>query len=216
MGEALAAKAIQALAAGRAVDGERLRIASQILRIPQRRPTKEQVALAKWFLEKRPPDVNLQEYMFKIYGRDFTFFTDWGSQGRSDIQGSLLWQEDWFARGTLGLWEWQRRAGGRELVEEVEAQAIALGDVAFVGYPAEYFVEFGLKTKALSPFPDTFVAELANGWHGYVPTQEAFDHGGYETRLGDASRLVPEAGDRLCEVGVDLLRKLWEERSIGG
>ncbi len=215
MGEALAEKAEEGLGAARLVAGERLRIANRVLRIPQRRPTKEQVALAKLFLEKRPPEFDLQEYMIKIYGNDFTFYTDWGRLGKSDVQGGLLWQEDWFARGILGLWEWQRRVGGRELVENVEVQALAIGDVAFVGYPAEYFVEYGLRTKALSPFPDTFVSELTNGWHGYVPTQEAFARGGYETRLGDASRLVPEAGDRLCEAGVDLLRELWEERSIG-
>ena len=210
MGEALATKAEEALASARIVSGDRVRLARRILRLPQRRPTQEQVALAKWFLEKRPADINLQEYMYKMYGHDFTFYTDWGNLGKSEVQGSLLWQEDWFARGTLGLWEWQRRAGGRELVEEVEVQALALGDVAFVGYPAEYFVEYGLQTKALSPFPDTFVSELTNGWHGYVPTQQAFRHGGYETRLGDASRLIPEAGDRLCEAGLDLLGELWK------
>jgi hypothetical protein len=148
--------------------------------------------------------------MFRIYGNDFTFYTDWGNLDKPDVQGSLLWQEDWFARGILGLWEWQRRSGGRELVEDVEVQALAIGDVAFVGYPAEYFVEYGLRSKAQSPFPDTFVSELTNGWHGYVPTQDAFPHGGYETRLGDASRLVPEAGDRLCETGIDLLNELWK------
>ena len=86
-------------------------------------------------------------------------------------------------------------------MEDVEVQAIALGDAVIVAYPAEYFVEYGLKTKALSPFPDTFVSELSNGWHGYIPTREAFAHGGYETRLGDASRMVEEAGDLLCEAG---------------
>ncbi len=119
-----------------------------------------------------------------------------------------LWQEDWFARGTIGMWEWQRRVGTRELVEDVEIQVMAIGDVAFVAYPAEYFVEFGLRTKAGSPFADTFVAELGNGWHGYVPTVEAFEHGGYEPRFGDASRLAPEAGDMMCATGLRLLRRL--------
>jgi len=106
------------------------------------------------------------------------------------------------------MWEWQRRVGARELVEDVEVQAIALGDVAFVAYPAEYFVEFGLRTKAGAPFANTFVAELGNGWHGYVPTAEAFAHGGYEPRLGDASRLAPEAGDLMCMTGLRLLHRL--------
>jgi hypothetical protein len=208
MGEALADRAIVALAQGRLVTGETIRLARQVLHIPQRRPTHRQIELARWFLEKRPADADLQAYMFDSCGHDFTFFTDWAHVNQPNVQGGLLWQEDWFARGLLGLWEWQRRVGGRELVEDLEVQTLAVGDVAFCGYPAEYFVEYGLQTKALSPFANTFVSELTNGWHGYVPTQKAFAHGGYETRLGDASRMIPETGDRLCEAGMALLHQI--------
>ncbi len=210
MGEALAEKAILALQNGHPLSGDRIQVARKSLKIPQRRPTHEQVALAKWFLEKRPPEIDLQDFHYKISGHDFTFYSNWGSQGDPAIQGGLLWQEDWFARGLIGLWEWQRRAGGRELLEDVEVQAISIGDLAIVGYPAEYFVEYGLRTKRESPFQNTFVAELANGWHGYVPTLEAFQHGGYETRLGDASRLVEEAGERIIEAGLEILTRFSE------
>jgi hypothetical protein len=230
MGAALAAKALEALTSARTLEEPKVhtdqpsfptdrsvirtdrswvRSMSQVLHIAQRRPTPAQVALAKRFLENRPPDLDLQEHMLQIYGHPYTFYTDWGGKDKPEVQGSLLWQEDWFARGLLGLWEWQRRAGGRQLLESVEVQAIAIGDIAFVGYPAEYFVEYGLRTKSESPFPDTFVSELANGWHGYVPTPEAYAHGGYEPRLGDANRLVEDAGERLCETGLSLLRHLW-------
>jgi neutral ceramidase len=208
MGEALADKAQEALALSHQVAEGRVRVQHKTLKIAQRRPTHEQIELAKWFLEKRPAQMNLQEYLYKIYGHDYTFFTDWAGQDNPSVQGGILWQEDWFARGLIGLWEWQRRAGGREQIEGVEVQAIAVGDVAFVGYPAEYFVEYGLRTKAGSPFPNTFVSELANGWHGYVPTPQAYQHGGYETRLGDANRLAEEAGDRLCGAGLELLNAL--------
>ena len=206
MGQALAEKAVQAAAASQFVNGETIQIARKILKIPQRRPNAEQVDLAKWFLEKRPSDIDLQDYHYQIYGHDFTFYSYWGEQGNPAVQGGLLWQEDWFARGLIGLWEYQRRSGGRELVEDVEIQVIRIGDLAFVGYPAEYFVEYGLRTKQESPFANTFVTELTNGWHGYVPTPEAFLHGGYETRLGDASHLVEEAGERIVEAGLELLR----------
>lgn len=205
MGEALADRAMTAIEISQPIKGEKIGVARKKLKIAQRRPTPAQVALAKGFLERRHVEIDLQHHHYEIYGHDFTFFSDWENQTREDVQGSLLWQEDWFARGILGLWEWQRRAGGRELFEDVEVQVIAIGDAAFVGYPAEYFTEYGLKTKALSPFKNTFVSELANGWHGYVPIPEAFQHGGYEPRLGDASRLVEEAGDRLCECGIALL-----------
>ena len=57
-------------------------------------------------------------------------------------------------------------------------------------------------------FVHTFVSELTNGWHGYVPTLEAFQHGGYEPRLGDASRLAPEAGGFICDTAIQLLHQL--------
>jgi hypothetical protein len=106
------------------------------------------------------------------------------------------------------MWEWQRRSGVREPREALEVQALAIGDVALVGYPVELFTEFGLATKEQSPLGDTLVVSLANGWHGYVPTQEAFAHGGYEPRFGYQSRLVPEAGDLLRAAAIDLLHAL--------
>jgi neutral ceramidase len=208
MGEALADKAIEALKQARSVDGDALRVEHTILEVAQRRPTTEQIQLAKGFLERGNKKIDLQSHLFAIYGHPYTFYSDLAQIQESDIQGGILWQEDWFARGLLGLWEWQRRVGTRELLEKVEVMVLALGDIAIVGYPAEYFSEYGQRTRANSYFAQTFVSELANGWHGYVPTREAFQHGGYEPRLGDASRLVEEAGDRMCEAGLDLLRKL--------
>ena len=196
MGRALADKADEALAGARCLGNGAVRTARRVLRIPQRRPTPERVALAKWYLEEAPEDIDHDAFVRTLYGHPYAFYAN----------GRVV--EEWFARETIGMWEWQRRAGTRELFEDVEVQAIAVGDIAIVGYPAEYWTEFGLRTKADSPFADTFVAELANGWHGYVPTEEAFAHGGYEPRLGFQSRLVPEAGDRMCEAGLALLAEL--------
>ena len=53
---------------------------------------------------------------------------------------------------------------------DVEFQAIAFGDVAIVTNPAELFSIYGVKIKQASPFKVTFVASLANGYCGYVPT----------------------------------------------
>ena len=196
MARALADKADEALASARAVDGDTVRMAREVLHIPQRRPTAKQVELAKWYLEDAPEEINEDEFTRQMRGRAFTFF-----HNSPDVQR-------WFAREAIGMWEWQRRAGTREMLDDVEIQAIAVGDVAFVGYPAEYFTEFGLRTKAESPFEHTFVLELANGCHGYVPTREAFGHGGYETRLALSSHLIPEAGDAMCDAGVGLLGRL--------
>jgi len=66
----------------------------------------------------------------------------------------------------------------------VQLQAIRLGDVAVCGVPFETFVEMGLDLKKRSPFPKTIVIGLANGRHGYLPTFEQHQLGGYETWLG--------------------------------
>ena len=91
----------------------------------------------------------------------------------------------------------------------VEIAALSLGDVAIVTSPAELFVEYGLEIKRDSPFETTLVAELTNGYCGYVPTATAFQHGGYEThRTVYTSRLGVDAGDRIVEASLELLREL--------
>jgi hypothetical protein len=168
-------------------------MASTRLRIPQRRPTPEQVELARWYLEAAPADLDEQAFTRRIYGHDYTFY---GAPPRGNER---------FARDILGMWEWRRRVGVRELVDEVEIQVVTIGDVAFAAYPIELFTAFGRRLKASSPFSDTFVATLANGWHGYVPTLEAFEHGGYEPRFAYSSRLVAEAGDLMTDAAIELL-----------
>ena len=63
-------------------------------------------------------------------------------------------------------------------------QAIRIGDFAVCGIPFEAFVEIGLELKKRSPFPQTMVIGLANGRHGYLPTPQHHQLGGYETWLG--------------------------------
>jgi neutral ceramidase len=89
-------------------------------------------------------------------------------------------------------------------------QVLAIGDAALVGIPGELFVEFGLEIKQRSPFAHTYVAGLANGCVGYLPTRRAFQAGGYETRLARSSKLTPEAGERLTAVALDLLHEIHE------
>jgi neutral ceramidase len=195
MGRALAERADEAIRTGRVVDAQRVGVAATRLQIAQRRPTPQQVELARWYLEERSADIDEAEFTRRISGHDYTF----GSEPASNER---------FVRDLLGMWEWQRRAGSRELVEEIEVQVVVLGELAIVGLPVELFTAFGRRLKADSPFADTFIATLANGWHGYAPTPEAFVRGGYEPRLAYASRLVPEAGDLITDAALGLLRRL--------
>ncbi|CAN5897515.1 neutral/alkaline non-lysosomal ceramidase N-terminal domain-containing protein [soil metagenome] len=83
-----------------------------------------------------------------------------------------------YARNVIGA------AERPEQTLTVQVQAIRIGDLAVCGIPFETFVETGLDLKKRSPFPQTMVIGLANGRHGYLPTPEQHQLGGYETWLG--------------------------------
>jgi hypothetical protein len=83
-----------------------------------------------------------------------------------------------------------------------------IGDVAIVGVPAEYFTVFGVDIKARSPFKNTYVAELANDWIGYLPNREGHELGGYQTWMGLQSYAEPGTGERVADTAVEMLQEL--------
>ncbi len=87
-------------------------------------------------------------------------------------------------------------------------QAILIGDVAIVGVPAEYFTIFGVQIKQRSPFKNTYVAELANDWIGYLPNREAHELGGYQTWMGLHSYVEEGTGERVADAVVSMLEEL--------
>ncbi len=90
----------------------------------------------------------------------------------------------------------------------VEIGAMSFSDTAISANPAELFVEFGLEIKERSPFDVTLVSELSNGYCGYVPTEHAFDEGGYEThRSVFSSRLAKNAGRIITDKSVEMLER---------
>jgi hypothetical protein len=205
MGSALADAVEEAVDAAITVEKPVLQTARRLLEIPQRRVSREHAALARTFLlgEMSPEEFTDQVYGYSTFHQQIT---DWGGDGNY----SARTVEEWFARELLRMWEIQRTLGSPELVEEVEIQAMSFGDVAFVAIPGELFTEYGLRIKAESPFRQTFVVTLANGWHGYIPTVEAFMHGGYETRLQYGSRLVHNAGEEITSAATEILKAVRE------
>jgi len=79
------------------------------------------------------------------------------------------------------------------LENETMVQALRIGDLALVGLPGEFFVEYGLHIKRLSPCARTMTVELANDWIGYVPTDRGLDEGAYESWLASTSRVAKGA-----------------------
>lgn len=195
MGTSLADRADAALATAHAVSGAKVASASTRIRIAQRLATPELVALARWYLEEAPPDVDELEMTRRLSGHDYTF-ADGKQVGNERHAGEML-----------RMWEWQQGPNA-QLEEEIEIQVLTIGDAALVGFPAEMFTAFGEQVKENSPFRDTFIVTMANGWHGYVPTREAFSRGGYEPRFAWPSRLVPEAGELMVDAALGMLRNL--------
>lgn len=89
---------------------------------------------------------------------------------------------------------------------QVEVQVIALGnEVAWVSLPGEIFTELGLNIKAVSPFKQTHIVELANGAIGYIPNRSAYAEGNYEVV---SARCAEGSGEMLVTSAVRMLQTL--------
>ncbi|HHW49204.1 MAG TPA: hypothetical protein GXX14_11415 [Clostridiaceae bacterium] len=91
---------------------------------------------------------------------------------------------------------------------ETQIHAVRIGDSVIATLPGEVFAEFGLRIKKESPFKNTLVFGLANDCVGYVPTNEAFDEGGYEIKTATTSKLDRNAGDILASEVIKLIKSL--------
>lgn len=92
------------------------------------------------------------------------------------------------------------------LSENVELQAIRVGDIAFSSMPGEMLVEIGLDFKKRSPFAKNFIVELANGCNGYIGTKKSFPEGGYEVTLSSYVNLCEDAAEMINSTLVELLQ----------
>lgn len=90
----------------------------------------------------------------------------------------------------------------------VEVQAMRVGSAVLAANSTEYFCALGLSIKKASPVQPAMVVELANGYDGYSPTQEAFQGGGYEVRTARSSFLEPGSGEKIAEASIRVLNRL--------
>ncbi len=86
--------------------------------------------------------------------------------------------------------------------QEVELQALRIGDLAAVATPVELFAADGQAIRAGSPASATMVAGWSNGNWGYLPTRRVTAHGGYEAETAhpwyqQPAAWTPESGDAL-------------------
>jgi len=78
---------------------------------------------------------------------------------------------------------------------EVPLQVLKIGSVAICALPGEPFVEIGLALKDSTLFQAIFPVALANGYFGYIPMEECFEHGGYEVRASKHNCLSCNAAE---------------------
>ncbi len=106
------------------------------------------------------------------------------------------------------IWVWMYENQDRD--DQLEVMVIRVGNAGFVGLPGEPFCELGMKIKNQSPADNTMVIELANDAVGYIPTEQAFDQGGYETLTG-STLYVKGTGEKLAEAAISQLKKLFNK-----
>ena len=91
---------------------------------------------------------------------------------------------------------------------EIPVTALAVGDVAFAGFPGEPFTEVGRSVKKNSPFELTITACCANGYEGYYPTIKTFEAGGYEAATAQYAKGTAE---KIIECSGELLKELYNK-----
>ena len=92
----------------------------------------------------------------------------------------------------------------------IELHVLRLGNAALVTNPFELFTEYGLQIKARSAAELTFIAQLACGNSGYLPTADAIASGGYSTQVF-SGYVGAEGGEALVDYTVETVQSHWEE-----
>jgi len=86
--------------------------------------------------------------------------------------------------------------------------AIRIGSLAVLFLPGEPFVETALAIERSSPFEHTIVVGFCENNIGYIPTDAAFEQGGYEAGPGKWSFLEKGADETIYVSALKLLEEL--------
>ena len=117
-------------------------------------------------------------------------------------------REKWPDRYEYYKEEYQKALANAQETYKTYISMLRLGDdFALISNPAELFCQYGLDIKAGSPYTFTMVAELANGYVGYVPTVKSFGMKGYETWFDASSCLTQNAGEMIRDASIEMLTR---------
>lgn len=105
--------------------------------------------------------------------------------------------------------------GALDELAAAEIQAIACGDVVFVGMSAEAFTELGRIVRAGAPRHHVMIGATSNGVIGYIGTERDIRQQGYASHA--ASKIYgmplpePGAGERWAAAGAELVATVAEK-----
>ena len=87
----------------------------------------------------------------------------------------------------------------------IPVSAISVGDIAFVGLGGEPFSHYAEAIREGVPNKLIISVTCANGFEGYLPTEEAFREGGYEAT---ASAFTPDLESQCVGAAINLLKSM--------
>lgn len=98
-----------------------------------------------------------------------------------------------------------RRSTADETVS-IPMKVLSVGEnVSMLFAPYEMFTNHGHQLRTQTPFDITFVSSCSNGSNSYIPTQEAFDYGCYESYV---ATVAPGTGEELVAEYLNMLSGL--------
>lgn len=138
---------------------------------------------------------------------------------RKGTEEEMAQAREWMAtipKDKDGQWSDKKAIYARETVllaeypdtVPVKLQAHRIGDLSVAAIPCEVFVQIGLRLKRTAPFARHFTISLANGYNGYLPTEEDHAAGGYETWRARSSYLEVPAASKVTEKLESMLQAL--------
>jgi len=92
--------------------------------------------------------------------------------------------------------------------------AIRIGPLAILFLPGEPFIETAFDIEKYSPFEHTIIAGFSENNIGYIPTEVAFEEGGYEIGPGKWSFLAKGSDHIITDEALRLLNKLAVKQGI--
>ena len=158
-----------------------------LAKITHRIPNSLNVVMAELPLNVRKPDEERVAWATRLLNQP-------------QSKGSHRWSRI-YAQEAMQLHEFPNRYN-------VPLQAIRIGDIGIATAPCEVFSETGLAIKADSPFRHTMTMELANGYSGYLPSEQQHGWGGYETWPARSSHLEVTAESKIRNELLRLLKQL--------